>query len=100
MYDFIRICTKTNEFVRYNLYTICIQFVQYELCCTNSYYVYNLYDKKNEIKTLAGFPNPCTNNNQTEQLPASSTAHRTAVVFFLICPYGKDAKILATVYFE
>ncbi len=35
LYDFIRIRTKTNEFVRFNLYTICIQFVWYKLGCTN-----------------------------------------------------------------
>jgi hypothetical protein len=38
LYDFIRIRTKTNEFVRFNLYTICtVQIGLYELCCMNSY---------------------------------------------------------------
>jgi hypothetical protein len=64
------------EFVLYNLYTICtVQIVLYK------FVLYNLYDKK--MKRISSDSNPCANNNLTQQLPASSTAHQTASNFII-----------------
>ena len=75
LYEFVQ--KPMNSYV-----SICIQIETYELGCTNCVVRIRII-KKNEIK-LSRDSNPCTNNIQTYVLPASSTAYRTAIVFYNI----------------